>query len=961
LAGGVTVLLAKPSGGHRGITILPGLYRVWARARAEASREWEEDHRDRRLEWQARKGSAPAVIRQGLRAEAAAGAAGRGGRDAAVAATVLMDLQSFYDFVAHRQLYDEARRTRFPLDIVRLAVSMYRGPRVLHYGSHGARVDGITRGIAAGCSFATTLVQVLYARALRRWAARHPKVEAAVYIDDLAVQSVGREETVARRLGEAVAELGQVVAEELQCRVAPAKTQVIASSRRLRRKLTVSVGRALRGRAGGAPLAKNLGVLDGAGGARGGLPLRRGEAARLQAARRRAARIRRLRPAIGGKKAVRMTQAVVGGALRYGAELYGWAPGRVREYEQFLVKAVARGTAGSRTAKLAAMGDDTWRGALAPVMGLANFVWTAAHARRDEEAGAQLRDYIAQWRVVMRRPPASWRQVRGPVGAAAMAAREYLGWTFGEPFELQTPEGGRVGFLSHSPAGVEWFIRSGWRRRRAEQLARAMGAAGGQLSAEAGARAARSKDLDKHEAAAAFAFISQNVWPAGRLRRAGYVVEDSACPRCGRAEDELEHRLWECEATAAAREEHFTPAERKRLEEAPRPWAAKGLVELEDVGAAGSFASVGRCALAAVDEQEAWARANVYFIDGSAQPSAHPGARRAAWSVVAARRPEQDAPEGQLLAAAFGPVGADLPQTSGAAELAALAAAAQFARASVTVYTDYATTVRAAADPDWQTGRRRKLGGIVRAAKSEAGWKYLTVVKVKAHQQVDNLRGAERFEARGNDAADRFAKQGLALHPPMQEQRRRAAEQDSALAAKVVRYAGKVLALWPAAEARGRHRRSAGAAATRRAGGGEEPRRQEATEEADGRQHQWQWRNRHWQCERCLRWTASASKVHARATGQQACPGRVAELQRLVGDPAGHSLVAFDLARGGGWLLACSRCGGYAATPAAFAAMAGRRCGGVRNRGAEARWRRLLAGKHPAKEAAVGAGAPLRV
>ena len=83
-------------------------------------------------------------------------------------------------------------------------------------------------------------------------------------------------------------------------------------------------------------------------------------------------------------------------------------------------------------------------------------------------------------------------------------------------------------------------------------------------SAAAVVRALHSKELQQSEKGALRAAVTNALWTRTRLRRAGYVVPEG-CQLCGqRVEDDLEHRVWRCPATADLRQSKEILATRSR-------------------------------------------------------------------------------------------------------------------------------------------------------------------------------------------------------------------------------------------------------------------------------------------------------------------------------------------------------------------------------------------------------------
>ena len=73
----------------------------------------------------------------------------------------------------------------------------------------------VHRGIAAGCSFATFLVQMLVLPGLREWRSRHTDVLLTMFIDDLFVQARHRRlSQLVLRLTESAADLRRIIEDE---------------------------------------------------------------------------------------------------------------------------------------------------------------------------------------------------------------------------------------------------------------------------------------------------------------------------------------------------------------------------------------------------------------------------------------------------------------------------------------------------------------------------------------------------------------------------------------------------------------------------------------------------------------------------------------------------------------------------------------------------------------------------
>ena len=77
----------------------------------------------------------------------------------------MTDMESFYELMDRDQLVKEAEALGFPRALIRAALAAYAGPRIITMHGRCARELYPEKGIVAGCSLATTLVKVYYARA----------------------------------------------------------------------------------------------------------------------------------------------------------------------------------------------------------------------------------------------------------------------------------------------------------------------------------------------------------------------------------------------------------------------------------------------------------------------------------------------------------------------------------------------------------------------------------------------------------------------------------------------------------------------------------------------------------------------------------------------------------------------------------------------------------------------------
>ena len=280
------------------------------------------------------------------------------------------------------------------------------------------------------------------------------------------------------------------------------------------------------------------------------------------------------------------------------------------------------------------------------------------------------------------------------------------------------------------------------------------------------------------------------------------------------------------------------------------------------------------------------------FGDGSCL---HPSVRafaRSGFSVVQINN------QGEILRAIYGSVPASLPQTSLSGEYAALSAAFDVC-SGATFVTDCAEIVRAHSI------------GVDRALKEDTPhactWRVLVarhedlcnrvvrVVKTKAHRKKEDLADdpEELLNFLGNEAADRLAKEGAALHAPEESDLKlyaMAKQELTAIALHMTETLGDLVFLRQ--ERFGRVSKLP-AGLIIRSGNKRSP-------------HNFVRCNRFWICSYCLLQTNSLSSGrHSKSV----CNGETCVAQVLL-NPQGHKLCV-SMVQGGGFFLYCKLCYSY--------------------------------------------------
>ncbi|CAK0885168.1 unnamed protein product, partial [Prorocentrum cordatum] len=164
---------------------------------------------------------------------------------------------------AAEDLYQKALHNKFSTHILSVILNQHKSRRLVSFSSMVTDVGYTTRGIPAGDSFATYLVQMYCINELDAWQSQHSMVQLSVFIDDFLQQAESSSMlTVLTNLTDAAHDMRQVIELDLQCPVADHKSVVLASSEKLQLQIVKALGTK-----GGQALdsAANLGIEDSAG------------------------------------------------------------------------------------------------------------------------------------------------------------------------------------------------------------------------------------------------------------------------------------------------------------------------------------------------------------------------------------------------------------------------------------------------------------------------------------------------------------------------------------------------------------------------------------------------------------------------------------------------------------------------------------------------------------------------
>ncbi len=933
----VTPLLEKPRGGYRPIAIYCSLYRLYTKARRSVAAEWEARHRRPFFSAAAGNGPLDTAWRQAVRQEASLT---RGG----AAASLLWDLEAFYERVNREVLLKRADASGFPLPVLRLSLAAYSAPRVLALDGRIARELTAREGVGAGCGLACTYVKIYVLEPMDRLMHRlPPSVSMDLHVDDYALSCEAEsEEQVARDLAAAQGLLKEVIECELGATISVPKAALVASSMRLAKAIGAAVGELAGPIRKAAP---NLGTDATAGKRRRAVGTATLGRARLAAAWKRRHRLRQVGQVVG-RKAVRIFVAGIGPSGTYHAAVAGLSDSEALKIRRVAAAAMPpRSRFRSLTMTHIINDMPTLRAETAASLQYARAVWAAvvAGAAKPRFPGFDLPGLRAAWEGVLDKAaefidqdaqdPArrrKWGAIRGPI-AATILELDRLGWRCTGPFEWVDDQGVSVCLTTTPPALLKDMFHASMRRQAEWKMGKAWAArddtfVGKRLCVDAALHAlARDRSLTPKQKGAYISVLTGAVLTMNKAANGGYDVPD-ICPLCGECGDTVYHRCYSCRATRDAVRAAVPAwfwAETQKAPEARAFWTTGAVPHPADMVPRPRDDYLPW----AVDgsgnrEDEAQLAGNI-FIDGSCSTSIFRGLQRASFSMVQV----DDAAEPVRTLST--PMWSSLPQTSQAAEYAAYAGLAQVLGGGSTVYGDSLGVLQHAAKqgPERLDGRRKYSGVLLSMNRHPEGLRRIeAAVKVKAHQNLSAISDPHQlWMAKGNDHADRAAKLARERHPQPSHEVQTQIRYWTRRIPHIVRAVATAMAEFPPA-------------------GGSLPRKPRpraaavAGTAARPDAHRWTFVEGRWRCSNCWTYILGQSIPAARRT-ERCDAARVGKALRHF-ESRGHTMLH---AEGALPVAFCLRCGGWSSRRAHRLA---RQCGPPTASGREA-LRRIAAGQHP--------------
>ncbi|CAK0823664.1 unnamed protein product, partial [Prorocentrum cordatum] len=513
-------LLAKASGGHRNLGLIPELARLWGTIRMPCARSWEQSHR-RGYDW--------ATVAQGLEY-----------------AVAYFDLVKCFEYVTHEKVWQAGARSGFNTVILKMVLRIYSMTRRIVLDSAYAEGPRWARGIVAGSRLAPLCLKMGIFGKLDGVIANFPWASVCFFFDDLAVATRDARMFVQywhTQLAQALVDMF----ERLDMKVskgAEGKTVTMASTTALQDGLARRahpLGIRMVGR------ADHLGVATAAGRRRRASAFSK-RASKYAARRYRIARIRRA----GGPAQAIIRQGKVPSAM-YGVQVMGMANATLASLRQS-VAASFRGNAMGRSSPLTLLAQGADPAIRANTEPLVNWAMAWQEVANQDGLQAQLQSAWKKWVLRVGRARAPWQQVRGPAGAF-IATKQRLGWetlaahsiTIGEEhLDLRTLP---LRYLKQRiSTATENGLKSDWLRIHGEK--HGLDSLFVEPVAALLKRPLSKKWTLEHQTRARNLWCG-GTWPQRRLFDKG-AAEDRTCKACHEHEGTDRHRTFAC----SARQEH---------------------------------------------------------------------------------------------------------------------------------------------------------------------------------------------------------------------------------------------------------------------------------------------------------------------------------------------------------------------------------------------------------------------
>ena len=764
-------LLPKPSGGFRTIGLYTSIYRVWAKARAALTKQWERSHASGEgFAAGENRAAVDVVWRHSFAAEAA-------DADNKLFAVMLFDIAQCYDILNHRILIDSAHRHEYPMSPLRMSISAYRAPRRITLSGVVSRLIMPEGGIIAGNAMATTELRCYVLDVVNQHNHANPSARLNLYIDDCAVDATADDKfSLAETLIKAGSDLAHSMESCLEMTFAGDKSAILSNSlaaaNLIRKGMGTLGGEAIKG-------TRSLGFdFWAASPGKPKMRVRRSRFARLAARRGRLRKCAKASRSLGSKLYV----CGVVPSILFDAPVYGHFGRSLKKFRTEV--GMATGLLGKKRDPDMAFAfgpekDPEVKAMAAVVLRFCSEIWGAAlGSELRDPAGTRLGALAAGIAAYLRRNPVPPKDVKGPMSALHKALA-VAGWQLKSPFVWLDRDGNDVNTLYACPKRVLKAYKSDLStaliHRYLSKLHNSHGTPESAKLLSDGlllepATAVFKKFCSRRDFRSAYTLVrimSGGIFTKSTLFQYGYDV-DFTCGVCNQAKDSVFHQCFTCSGVESKAQNALGWSLYNHvLSLGPDSLlGTRGLMPHPVLVSKPS--NVTKFEEINFIEGEQFDSDIHVFADGSCLYPSHKPLSRAGFAVA------QVNAQGDVLRALFGCLPASLPQTPLNGEYAAFLACLENVYKG-TYVGDCQAVISA---------YRAPLKHVISHKSSDACWwktivsrygtnfrdRVLDVVKTKAHRSnVDQLDEQELYMYTGNNIVDTLAKRGAALHAPAEE------------------------------------------------------------------------------------------------------------------------------------------------------------------------------------------------
>ena len=469
------------------------------------------------------------------------------------AACFILDIDKCNENVEHSRIQAAAIRHSFPLTVARACISMYRNRRTVAWDGVFGQLVQTEQTLAAGCSIALWLLQLVMITALDEFAdSIPPQVRLPeVYVDDATVVVVGDVGTVANLTTRAAFSLVHAFEEGCGLPVSRTKGQVTASNS----SLSHLIAKKLRGLGCESVRAMKVLGIDTAAG-KGGL--RQTQRIRLSAFGKKLRRLGRLgQYKTAGNEFANVVRAS-GPLVTHGSRVIGMQPSVLERMRRLLAMALPiKSRSASLTLKYLTFKnfrlEPSFEACQGPLMFWCRLAWSY---RNDRSVVFEMQNAWRTQLIRLSKLQRPWGSVAGPAGAVVLTLRR-LGWIASSAFSWQTDDGVEVLIREMAPMSIRKLIDSSvqrclwreWANSRTAKDELFIRNPGGYWMEEVRrwtGHASGWMDWTRFEASVVGSIVSGSQWPQDRLFLAG-MVDVRECQACGsRQHGTVGHRLYQC-------------------------------------------------------------------------------------------------------------------------------------------------------------------------------------------------------------------------------------------------------------------------------------------------------------------------------------------------------------------------------------------------------------------------------